>query len=138
MFRRGRHLSAVIVVVALLLSACGQSGGAKTSAPTNVGLAVTSGTYTTTVRSKGVTVVPFAETIIIEAQFERPIYGAAGQTSVFAEADPVSYRVGAFSRRNDQTFRFTLTNRMPGTVEVRIFEHQDASPVTFILQVGEN
>lgn len=132
------RLGALIFIVAVLATACGSTGGAKSPEPSVVGLAVTSGTYTTTVRINGVTVVPFSETIIVEAQFERSIYGTVGQTSAFAEASPVSYRVGPHSHRNDQTFTFTLTNRSPGTVEVSIYENRDASPLTFTLQVGDD
>ena len=138
MGRRVTRLGALILIVAVLASACGSTGGAKSPEPAVVGLSVTSGTYTTTVRRNGVTDVPFAETLIVEARFGRPIYGAAGQTSAFAQASPVSYRVGPHSRRNDQTFTFTLTNRSPGTVEVSIYENRDASPVTFTLRVGED
>ena len=137
MRRRVTRLGALIFIAALLVSACGSTGGAKSPEPSVVGLSVTSGTYTTTVRRNAVTDVPFSETLIVEAQYERPIYGAAGQTTVFAQASPVSYRVGPYSHRNDQTFTFTLTNRSPGTVEVSIYENRDASPVTFTLRVGE-
>lgn len=138
MRRRVTRLGALIVVAALLVSACGSTGGATSPEPSIVGLSVTSGTYTTTVRRNDVTQVPFSDIVIVQAMFERPIYGAAGQTSAFARASPASYRIGPHSRRNDQTFTFTVTNRSPGTVEISIFENRNASPLTFTLQIGDD
>ncbi|MEZ4523370.1 MAG: hypothetical protein R3A46_17270 [Thermomicrobiales bacterium] len=126
------------LAMVLVLAGCGDSGddGGDSAAP-NVGLAVTSGSFTTTVRSDDVTEVPFSETVVVEATFEEPIYGAAGQTSVFAEVSPTAYRVGSRPRRNERTFIFSLTNRTPGTAEVSIYESRDAEPITFTLQIGE-
>ena len=135
----GQLLRLVLVglAAALILVACGSSGDAEEPEPSNIAISVSSGTFTTTVRMDGVTQVPFSETLVVEAQFEKPIYGAAGQTAVFAQASPTNYRVSSRPPRNERTFSFSLTNRSPGTVEVNIFENRDAKPVTFTLEVGE-
>lgn len=131
------RLVAMSVIIALLVSGCGSSSDAEEPVSSDIGLSVSSGTFTTTVKAAGVTTVPFSETVVVEAVFDEPIYGAAGQTSVFAKASPISYRIGPRPRRNDRTFTFSLTNRSPGTVEVSVYENRDAEPVTFELQIGE-
>lgn len=138
MLRHGVSIVTLVIVGALIFAGCGASGDAEEPATSPAVLSVTSGTFTTTVRQDRVTVVPFSETIIVEAAFEEPIYGLAGQTSVSAQASPNTYRIESRPRRNEQTFTFALTNRTPGTVEVSIFESRDAVPVTFSVQVGED
>jgi hypothetical protein len=130
------RLLILCIAAAPILAACGSSGGAEESPPSNATVSVSSGTFTTTVRVDGATQLPFSETLVIEAAFEEPIYGSAGQTSVFAQASPSAYRVGPRPQRDDRTFVFSLTNRTPGTVEVSIFANRDAKPLVFTLEVG--
>lgn len=130
------RLLACCLAAAMIFSACGSSGEAEEAPPSSIGVSVSSGTFTTTVDFDDVTEVPFSETIIVEALFEQPIYGAAGQTSVHAQASPTEYRIGSRPPSNDRTFTFSLTKRTPGTVEVSIFEDRNTKPVTFTLQVG--
>ncbi|CAN5763275.1 hypothetical protein BH23CHL2_BH23CHL2_01520 [soil metagenome] len=138
MSRFSVRIISLAIVATLVLAGCGESDDAAETTTTPAVVSVTSGTFTTTVRQDRVTEVPFSETIIVEAAFEEPIYGLAGQTSVFARASPNTYRVESRPRRNEQTFTFALTNRTPGTVEISIFESRGAEPVTFSVQVGED
>jgi hypothetical protein len=139
MWDRKRSIRAALAVpllaILLVTTACG-SDDDEGESPPDVGISVTSGSFTTTVRAEGVTEVPFSETVTVDVLFEESIYGAAGQTSVFAQAQPTSYRVDARPRRNELTYTFALTNRTPGTVEVSIFANRDSQPVTFTLAIG--
>jgi hypothetical protein len=142
--RTGRNTSGLILqfaalslVALLLISACGSSSSAEEDAPSNVGLSISSGPFTSTIRLDGVTTVPFSETVIVEATFEEPVYGSAGQTSVFAQASPSTYRIGSQPPRNERTFTFTLSNRTPGLVEISIFANKSAKPIVFSVQIGE-
>lgn len=130
-------LLSLMMSVMLIAAACGSSGDAREPAPSNVSLSVSSGNFTTTVRMDGVTTVPFSETILVEAIFEESIYGSAGQTSVFAEVSPTTYRMSSRTPRNNRTYSFALTNRSPGTVEISIYADRDSEPITFEVQVGE-
>ena len=135
--RSSAGIAASLLLLTLILSACGSSGDAEEPPPADVGLSVQSGTFTTTVRSNNVTPIPFSETIVVEAVFEEPIYGAAGQTSVFAEVEPIDYRISTRPRRNDSTYTFAVTNRSPGTFTVKLYRDRDSAPVEFSVQVGE-
>lgn len=126
----------LLLAVTCVVAGCGVSGDAN-STPSVAALSVTVGSTTRTVRTGRVTQVPFAETVIMQAIFERPIYGSTGQTEVFATASPSTYRIEPRTPRNRQTFTCALISPAPGTVEVRIYESRDAQPITFTLQLGE-
>jgi hypothetical protein len=128
-------LAMLLTATLLVTSACGSDDDDGEPAP-DIGISVTSGTFTTTVRAEGVTEVPFSETVIVDVLFDDPIYGAAGQTSVYAQADPTTYRIESRPRRNETTYTFALTNRTPGTVEVSVYASRDSQPVTFTLAIG--
>lgn len=129
-------LVSLLLTVMFVAAGCGVSSDASAT-PSLVALSVTSGRSTRTVRTDQVNQVPFAETLIVQAIFEHPVYGSAGQTSVFATASPTTYRIEPRPPRNKQTFTFALISRTPGTVEVSIYEHRDAQPLTLTLQIGE-
>ncbi len=131
------RIAAACLALVLIVAGCGSSGDAQESPSSDIGVSISSGTFTTTVDFDDVTEVPFSETIVVEALFEESIYGAAGQTSVYAQASPAVYRIGSRPPRNERTFVFSLSNRSPGTVEISIYENRDTKPLTFTVQVGE-
>ena len=127
---------ALLIVVALIVAGCGSSGSAEESVLSNASLSVTTANFTTTVREDREAKVPFAETLFVEVEFEEKIYGLGGQTSIFAEASPNTYRVERRNPPNLNTYRFALTSRSPGIVEVSIFDGRDSEPLKFTLLIG--
>ena len=130
------RVAGLLIVLTLVLAGCGSSGNAEETALSKARLSVTAANFTTTVRADGTAEVPFAETLVIEAEFEEKIYGLGGQTSVFAEASPLAYRVERRSPPNLNTYRFAITNRSPGAVEISIFDGRDSEPLEFTLLIG--
>lgn len=133
MARLGRPL--LIGALAVALAACGVIGGDE-SEPPHASITVVSGSLSTTVSHGREADVPFAEVVLVDVRFDEDVIGAAGQTSVRAEAEPIAYRVESRQARDYQTFSFALRNRLPGTATVRVYKDREAPPITFEINIG--
>lgn len=129
----GRSL--FVAVLAAGLAACGLVPEDEPEPP-DASITVIAGTFSTTVSHDREADVPFAEVVLIDVRFDEVVIGAAGQTSVRADAEPIAYRVEPRQARDYQTFSFALRNPKPGTATVHVYKDRDATPISFKLNIG--
>jgi hypothetical protein len=98
---------------------------------------VRSGNFSTTARSDRPTELPFNEVIEVDIQFEEPVHRPDGRTTITVEAEPTTYRVESRLPPDLQTYSFTLHNRNPGTVDVRVVVGLETKAIEFTLAVQE-